>query len=253
MGSRRSPVVRGGAAAVAVWMAVAAHGQFTFTQQTRRVFAQAGAANFSGPGSSSQQQLIAPDFGPFNATANAAAGGTVGATADGRAEQVSSLLPGVISTSGLTRVGSKMGSASTYASGTASWDFIVSFTVTEPTPVHVSSLMQVVPVVGESLGQSDGWLEIKRDTATGPVLVLGGLFSAHAPVYSFSGPLMLEPGVHTATLQVRSFMGHIQHTYMQAQTSINLTISVVPAPAVSVAIAWVVALAACARRRGLPR
>ena len=231
MGSNRASVNVRACLFVLAGMAAPVQGQFTFTQQTRRVFAHAWADNFGGGGSQMQQEFVAPDFGPFNGTATAGAGGTVGASGDGRAEQVSSLLPGVISANGLMRVGGGTGSAGTMGGGDAAWDFIVSFSVSDPTPVQFAWSMQAVPLVGSSVGELEGLLEFKRDTASGPVLVLGGQISPLTTSYGFAEPLVLEPGVHTVTLHVWGRMQHPNFSYRQAQTNIGLTITAVPGPA----------------------
>ncbi len=246
--SFRAPAAVGAALGVA-GMAAPVHGQFVFTDQTRRVYAGAEAANAFGGGSFFQQQFIAPNFGPFNATALAAAAGTIGSQADGRSEQVSSLLPGIISATGLTRVGSKMGSMSSVGMGSASWEFLVTFTLSEPTPVLVASSMHAVPPAGFASVQTDAWMEIKRSTQTGPVLLLAGQISAQNPAYSFSGPLLLEPGTHTVTLQAQSYLTDFAHTYQQAQINLGITITVVPSPTGTFVIATVLLYGAGRRRR----
>lgn len=248
-----------GAAMVAALVAVGllvgeSRGQFVYTEQTRRVYARAYAANVGGPppGYSLNQQLfVAPDFGPFDATASVSAAGTSGAQGRAGAEQVSSLHSGSLSAVGLSRVGSRRGSLSSQGNGTAYWDFIVSFSVAEPTWVHVSASMHTEQLTGTHPGTHNGLLELKWNSPAGPILALGGQIGWMSPPFSFSGPILLETGSYTVTFGVASSMEVSINELSESQAKMNLLVTVIPAPAGFIVFA--AGLGVAALRRARPR
>lgn len=225
--------------------------QFEFTDQTRRVHARAFATSVFGPPSQMEQQFIAPGFGFFSEVADAAAFGGSGSAADGRAQQTSWLQPTSIAATGLSRIGSKRGSAGSYGTGQSNWDFIVTFTVAQPTWVHVDASVGSMQLAGSDPGSREAWLEFKRNSPSGPVLLLSAQYASFgSPPFSVSGPLLLEPGSHTVTFQAQSQMTEITSNYQQAQTVLNLSITVVPSPAAPAVLA---PLLLAAWRRCRPR
>ena len=198
--------------------------QFSYTSQDRRVYARTEVWHFPSGTTFSEDEEAAKAFDPFTGDVFVSGNGNVGALADGKTSQVSSLGEGAMSVSGYARAGGKRGSIGTFGGGNAEFDFVVGFDVTERTQGRLEASLEVVQLTGP-VAVATASVSLERAGPAGPVVIMFGAAALSMPSFSLHQPVDLPPGAYTLRLEADSAGGGGNTTYNQIEAVVSVELS----------------------------